>query len=93
LVTGRYYERAKNLTNVWSFLIVAKFDVMPLRFWNLSCDLCSQLTAKSISGHLICGGVLQFNDRPAYESVVKKVIVPKIENNRRRIIKRVKFAI
>lgn len=32
LVTGRYYERAKNLTNVWSFLIVAKSDAMPLRF-------------------------------------------------------------
>jgi hypothetical protein len=72
LVTGRYYQRAKNLTNVWSFLIVAKSDVMPLRFWNLSCDLWFQLTAKTIFGHLICGKVLRFNDRPAYESVFKK---------------------
>jgi hypothetical protein len=71
----------ENLTNVWSFLIVAKSDVMTLRFWNLSCDLWLQLTAKTVLGQLIFIKVLHFNDRPAYESVVKKVLVPKIENN------------
>jgi len=34
LVTGRNYKRTKNLTDVWSFFIVAKSDVMPFRFRN-----------------------------------------------------------